>query len=63
MSLQVGQVLVVVLLLLTDNGVIQQRKMMMTYAVITSNGKEYKFFIRAAADTYALAFGGIVKAI
>jgi len=32
----------------------------MKYTLITSKGKVYTFFIKAVADTYQQAYGGVV---
>jgi hypothetical protein len=32
----------------------------MTYTLISSKGKIYTFFIKAVADTYQQAYGGVV---
>ena len=33
---------------------------MMKYTLITKQGKVYTFYLKAVADTYAQAFGGVV---
>jgi len=33
---------------------------MMQYTLISGNGKVYTFFLRAVAETYQQAFGGVI---